>query len=829
MRGTKLAPVTFKGKYSKVTRFIQHYNRLLEQYQVVSEADKCKGVLEYCSQTVQDFIQSNIHFSVPNWTRLQAEILNAYDADRLESRVRPADLVDFINQNSIQTMSNLTQWKKYYREYKARAGFLKMKGQLTDLQYNGYFWYGIPNQVRSILEEKLFARYPNYDTTDPWPVENVTTLAETYFKRDRFTEKLLPLPVYGLNHKEDEDSDDESEEAYDSEDSDYERERRKKRKQEKKKKKKSRAHLQKGPQTQIMEEEPSRRIIPPPEETDISGIIHQLNTMSLEDPRYGQLYYQAVKKDKGGLVAQCIRRKPLQESFSRAQDRDPPSHPSRANTQPYPRGIFPNPLRNQAPSNQKCYGCFKQDHILRDCPQMAILVNRGIVRLNPENFKYYLADTGQPLFRRPDECLMDTVGRMKPAALNTVQYISLTSEVENFYAQHKDFSEEESDCSSDSEEDSDDDGMRLNWTKAKARFPAYAAYEDDPEEEPQYYQSYPVERNTRTTRQARDATMKAPVKTKFDGVYPPSRKTQLPGPLPGIAPENPKHERQSSRRQEVTKAKAPEVPAVAEPIPVDARKPRVTEIPDIVMKDPEPRREKKPITLKDLPAPVKPAIDDKANNANKENQRPGPRQSELSHQVEAKKVVEEILDTQVSLPLKKILGSSKELSISFQDMLKFKNPPYKNSGSTAHFVAEAVFNSAIKDEDEDAIIDLPERDLEQSGNGLKGDKVLIQLTLSCQGRPITAVIDTGSQVNLISRSTASQLIRLPIDLSNGVYMTDANGGKAYLDGLIKDVPLTCGAVTTSTDLYVGENFPFDLLLGRPWQRGNFVSIDERKE
>jgi len=60
-------------------------------------------------------------------------------------------------------------------------------------------------------------------------------------------------------------------------------------------------------------------------------------------------------------------------------------------------------------------------------------------------------------------------------------------------------------------------------------------------------------------------------------------------------------------------------------------------------------------------------------------------------------------------------------------------------------------------------------------------------------------------------------------------MTDANGGKAYLDGLIKDVPLTCGAVTTSTDLYVGENFPFDLLLGRPWQRGNFVSIDERKE
>ena len=172
---------------------------------------------------------------------------------------------------------------------------------------------------------------------------------------------------------------------------------------------------------------------------------------------------------------------------------------------------------------------------------------------------------------------------------------------------------------------------------------------------------------------------------------------------------------------------------MAELIPVDVCKPRMTEIPDIVMKEPELRREKKPITLKDLPAPVKPTIDDKANNANKENQWPGPHQSELSHQVEAKKIVEEILDTQVSLSFKKILGSSKELSISFQDLLKFKNPPHKNSGSTAHFVAEVIFNSAIKNEDEDAIIDLPERDLEQSGNGLKGDKVLIQLTLSCQG------------------------------------------------------------------------------------------------
>ena len=48
-----------------------------------------------------------------------------------------------------------------------------------------------------------------------------------------------------------------------------------------------------------------------------------------------------------------------------------------------------------------------------------------------------------------------------------------------------------------------------------------------------------------------------------------------------------------------------------------------------------------------------------------------------------------------------------------------------------------------------------------------------------------------------------------------------------LSGFIPDVPLNCGDVVTYANLYVGNKAPFDLLLGRPWQRGNFVSIDER--
>lgn len=58
-------------------------------------------------------------------------------------------------------------------------------------------------------------------------------------------------------------------------------------------------------------------------------------------------------------------------------------------------------------------------------------------------------------------------------------------------------------------------------------------------------------------------------------------------------------------------------------------------------------------------------------------------------------------------------------------------------------------------------------------------------------------------------------------------MNDANGGEGYLKGRVNGVNLVCGGVLTKANLYVGENPLFDLLLGRPWQRGNFVSIDER--
>jgi len=138
IRGSKLASKMFKGNYHKVTGFIRHYTRLLDQHRVVLEAERCQGILEYCFQKVKDFIKSSIHYQAGDWQQLQAKILKYYDAEREELHYRVADLTAFVQQSGCEIISDLSQWKKYYCEYFAIAGFLKQKGYINNKIYTRY-------------------------------------------------------------------------------------------------------------------------------------------------------------------------------------------------------------------------------------------------------------------------------------------------------------------------------------------------------------------------------------------------------------------------------------------------------------------------------------------------------------------------------------------------------------------------------------------------------------------------------------------------------------------------------------------------------------------
>ncbi|KAI0672126.1 hypothetical protein C8Q78DRAFT_1077692 [Trametes maxima] len=178
-----------------------------------------------------------------------------------------------------------------------------------------------------------------------------------------------------------------------------------------------------------------------------------------------------------------------------------------------------------------------------------------------------------------------------------------------------------------------------------------------------------------------------------------------------------------------------------------------------------------------------------------------PRTSEVSKNVDPAKIAEKLLDLPVTLQVRDIAGASREVASSLIDMLKLKK-------------AETVPVAALA----------PMSHLVTSRAG-----PLIQLEMECNFKPVSFIVDTGSQINIISEKVCKNIVRRPINTAEAITMGDANGGSGRLLGSVEDIPLKLGHIKTPIMAYVAENPPFDGLLGRPWQKAHKIGIEERED
>ena len=283
-------------------------------------------------------------------------------------------------------------------------------------------------------------------------------------------------------------------------------------------------------------------------------------------------------------------------------------------------------------------------------------------------------------------------------------------------------------------------------------------------------------------------------KMVMDGVYPPRVKD-----LKSSKENEPAKDPETGRTIRMTKNQPSPVGIPREikkkerhgdPILVDVHEPRFNgQRDEQIIEDAVPPRQKGNPVKKDHPnvAAEEKSVEKKV-----------PRKSAVSAHVNPFKVLDHVLNTKVELAVGEIIGVSRELSTLLADSIKIKSQVSAPVGLATSFRTKT--------------------------RGL-----LIKLSMECDGIPIQAIIDTGSQLNIVSETACNGKIRRPIDRKTSVSMNDANGGEGNLNGIVENVPLNCGGVMTQANLYVGAHVPFDLLLGRPWQRGNYVSIDERRD
>ena len=787
------APDTFRGRASIAKEFIEEVEIILTQYKVTTDLDKIKGLLRYCSRSVTKFIRTLHSFHSPDWERLKTEFLHYYDAEQEDDDNRPSDLVRFVEENKHEPMESLGAWLKYYRDYMTMATPLVNNETLSDRHYKTLFWMGIPDDLQRIFEFRLQATIKTYTPHDPYTIEEVSQVAEQHFERNKFTEMFFNAPRREPQY----DSSD-----TDSDYADHRRGRRSQRKPKYSRRKKSKA------KDRNYSPEPT----PTPTATaatqrykgstdEIEGMIKQLNTMSLQDPEYGSRYFKVLQLDTTGLAAKCITREPLQVSATISPPNNRPPFVPRPRPPVAQAAVtFPNSIpvqQGQQPRFSQalfCYGCSSPDHMMGECPQMKELADKGIVLWDPTSRKYYMAN-GTEIIRNRGETLAQSATQQQQSYVPSTNWVTIADEVASFYQGEASTFQEE-----------DDLYMQEEMEEYQQDNPYYhsSASDSETEDEPKWkqvlrtQQAYPVDRSSKRSTEARREVNKVPSKptpgkSTFDGVWPPLRNSR-PKPVSkeNIPPNN------RSVIPPAPPRPTEDPPKVLQPI--DARKPRF--VTDEMI-------ESKP---KKLP-PRDPSPHISTNRDNMERTRGPARQSELSSQVDVKAITNEILDSEITIPLRKILGTSKDIANTFQDLMRAKNkttlpPPERPPSKQLPIVATGAKNL-------------------QSIKPNKGR--LIKLRITHEGNYITAIVDTGSEINIIKEDIALGL-QLPIDMSQPIQMNDANGGVGQLEGLIPDVKLMCGSVTTNADLYVasGRKIPFDLLLGRPWQEDNYVSIVQRR-
>ena len=764
--GHKEAPPKFTGSHEEIKRFLKRFNQLCTVYQV-DGAGKCDRVVDYCSRKVGQLVEALESYRDKDWSKLEKDMLSYFDAELRETRFIVRDLLMLTRKWKATEITTLTRWKRYERQFVTKAGWLHVKGKISDNEQAAYFWNGINKRLRNIIETRLLMKQPNTDMTTPFPIEDIKKVVENIFERNRFDFNLADsdsdLPDFGDEY----DSDMSSEESSEEESASERRKRKKKDKRAKRKRtpKRNLDSEDEQPRSDSVTrrvagrstshgQPTDKRTSQPQQQDEVENLIKQLNGMSLEDPKYGLTYFKAIKLDPD--VAQCVKA-PATQGFP------PRNNPRNHNISMPPTSMSPsNPgvMGTTGSGPLTCYGCGETGHGLRNCLKIDNLLKSGVI--TKDSFGRITHTDGTIIRRLPNEGIVQAAERLQSVAQAQSHFFVEQSGLE-------DSSDYYLTSDQDDEESEDDQAhvMAVDKSAQKKKEVGKKQVFDGVH--------LPSLKNVLKGKGKENA---APRQVAFKPGPAPITRSQGIGPAPILVPSSSNTDLRRDPNEELQQTR---------PKPFDARSTRHA-VPDsdIDMQD-----------VSNQTHTRKPVIRNPPNEVNRVPVKPKPagRQSEISTNIGETQVVNQILNTPVTLRVREVLASSRELSDQISDMIKRKN------------IKPSIVASMIS----------------------KDRGPLIKLDMECDTRPITAIIDTGSQLNVVSRKAWRAIIRRPINARKILTMSDANGGEGRLRGLCTRVPLTCGAITTQANLFIGEQVPFDLLLGRPWQRGNFVTIDERSD
>uniref|UniRef100_A0A8H7XPM9 Uncharacterized protein n=1 Tax=Psilocybe cubensis TaxID=181762 RepID=A0A8H7XPM9_PSICU len=159
----------FTRSYVDVKNFLDHCDRIFDQYNVTLDNDK-------------------------QWERLKTDMLKIFDYARTTQKFMLSTLRAYAFQHSNLSMRSLNDFREYQKQYICIAGWLLNNNKISKTEYNQYFWLGINESLRPALKSKIMVFNPHIDLSSPFSIEDVTKAVKIIFKQDRFDVEILDNP-----------------------------------------------------------------------------------------------------------------------------------------------------------------------------------------------------------------------------------------------------------------------------------------------------------------------------------------------------------------------------------------------------------------------------------------------------------------------------------------------------------------------------------------------------------------------------------------------------------------------------------------------------------
>lgn len=143
VRKGKGAPDTFKGDFRDIEIFLDNFEALCTEKNVIKDEYKCKGLVRYCSREVRETLEGLKSYSDKDYSTFKSDIIYYYDKDRERQRYRMKDIHLLVKKWKEKRIDNLETFKKYHLKYLKIGGWLLRHKKITEPEHRRWFWGGL--------------------------------------------------------------------------------------------------------------------------------------------------------------------------------------------------------------------------------------------------------------------------------------------------------------------------------------------------------------------------------------------------------------------------------------------------------------------------------------------------------------------------------------------------------------------------------------------------------------------------------------------------------------------------------------------------------------